>query len=109
MKEPTSGCRYSSTFAWQDRLRHELYIGTGDGEKNKAIFEHLRNRREQLEGEYGSALSWEDLPGKRACRLADYTDGCSVLDRERHDEYIDWLLDAGVRLRRALKIVALPL
>ena len=109
MKGPISGCRYSSSFPWQDRLRHELYIDTGDGEKNMEIFEHLRNRQEQLEGEYGRALNWEELPGKRACRVADYTDSCSVLDRERHDEYIEWFLDAGVRLRRALKLAALPL
>jgi hypothetical protein len=50
MKGPISGCRYSSSFAWQDRLRHELYIDTGDGEKNMKIYEHLRNRQEQLAG-----------------------------------------------------------
>jgi hypothetical protein len=109
MKGPLSGCHYSSSFAWQDRLRHELYIDTGDGERNIEIFDHLRRQQGELETAYGRALSWEDLPGKRACRIADYTDGCSVLDRERHDEYIDWLLDAGVRLRRALAVVALPL
>jgi hypothetical protein len=40
--------------------------------------------------------------------VADYWDTCSVLDRERWDEYIDWFIDAGVRLRQALK-TAFPL
>ena len=109
MKGPISGCRYSSSFAGQDRLRHELYIDTGDGEKNMQIFALLRDRMGQIEDEYGGALSWEELPDKRASRIADYLDGCSVLDDERLDEYIEWFLDAGVRLRRALKAVALPL
>jgi hypothetical protein len=109
MRGPIPGCRYSSSFAGKDRLRHELYIDTGDGEKNLEIFEHLRNRQGQLEGEYGRPLVWEELDGKRACRLADYRDGCTVLDTEHHDEYIEWFVDAGVRLRRALKLVALPI
>jgi Domain of unknown function (DUF4268) len=106
MKGPTSGCRYSSSFAWKDRLRHELYIDTGDGDQNLEILEDLRARKDELEAEYGRPLSWEDLPGKRACRVADYAEACSVLDRDRHDEYITWFLDAGVRLRRAVKLVA---
>ena len=74
-----------------------------------AIFDHLRTRQEQIEAEYGGTLYWEELPGKRACRVADYKDGCSVLDRERHEEYIGWFLDTGVRMRRAMTAAALPL
>ena len=90
------------------RLRHELYIDTGDGEENTAIYEQLEAQREAIEALYGGPLSWEELPDKRASRVADYDDACSVLDRDRWDEYIDWFLDAGVRLREALKI-AFPL
>jgi hypothetical protein len=101
MKGPISGCRYSSSFAGQDRLRHELYIDTGDGEKNMRIFDLLRDRQEQLESEYGGSLSWEELPGKRASRVADYKDECSVLDPGRHDEYIEgsWMLVSGCAAR----------
>jgi hypothetical protein len=31
-------------------------------------------------------------------------DGCSVLETERHEELIDWFIDAGVRLRQALAV-----
>ena len=103
MKGPISGCRYSSSFAWKDRLRHELYIDTGDAEENTAIYEQLQARRETIEHAYGGPLSWEELPDRRACRIADYQDACSVLDRERWGDYIDWFIDAGVRLREALK------
>jgi hypothetical protein len=108
MKGPIKGCLISSSFAQGERLRHELYIDTGDGDRNADLFGHLRDRQEQIEGVYGQPLVWEELPTKRACRVADYKDGCSVADAERYEEFIDWFLDAGTRLRAALGAVTLP-
>lgn len=109
MRGPIRGTLYSQSFAQSDRLRVELYIDTGDGEKNLEIFEHLRNRQEQIEQAFGGELSWEELPKRRACRIAAYNEGCSILATERHEEFITWLLDAGDRLRKSLSVVALPL
>lgn len=108
MKGPIKGCRISSSFAQGDRLRHELYIDTGDGDQNEEILQYLRDRQEQVETGYGHPLEWEELPTKRACRIAEYREGCPVADAERWDEYIAWFLDAGTRLRAALNTVALP-
>jgi hypothetical protein len=102
MRAPIPGCKFSTVFAWQDRLRHELYIDTRDADENLAIFEELRRREPPLEAVYGRPLEWEDLPGKRACRVADYKESCSVLETDRYEEFINWFLDAGVRLRKAL-------
>ena len=109
MKAPVKGCRVSLSFAQIDRLRHELYIDTGDGDRNMELFLQLRNRQDQVEAAYGRPFFWEELPNRRACRIADYKDGCKVTEEERYDEYIDWFLDAGTRLRNALKAVALTL
>jgi Domain of unknown function (DUF4268) len=87
----------------------ELYIDTGDGDRNDEIFQYLRDRHEQVEGAYGHALEWEELPTKRACRVAQYKDDGPVADSERWEEYIAWFLDSGTRLRAALGAVALPL
>lgn len=43
----------------------------------------------------------EPLEGRRAARIADYTDG-DVAEEDRHDEFIAWFVDSGRRLRRAL-------
>lgn len=108
LKSPITGCGLNPSFAQHDRLRHELYIDTGDGERNMEIFNALHGQKDQLEAAYGGPLTWEELSGRRACRIADYRDGCSVVETERHDEFINWFLDCGARLRRALNTVELP-
>jgi hypothetical protein len=37
-----------------------------------------------------------------ACRIAYDRDGCTALDREHWEDYIDWFIETGVRLRQAL-------
>ena len=105
MKSPLRGCLISSSFAQNDRLRHELYIDTGDAERNDEIFGHFQEHQEEFKAAYGKALSWEDLPNRRACRIAAYKDACSIADETRYGEFIDWFLDARARLRRALATV----
>jgi hypothetical protein len=105
MTSPITGTYYSYSFAQNDRLRVELYIDTGDGDKNLEMFEYLRSRQEAIEQAYGGELSWEDLPTRRGCRIAAYRDdGCTVLDKARHEEFTDWLLSAGARFRTALSV-----
>ena len=43
-----------------------------------------------------------EMAQRRGCRVADHLEGCSLDETERYDDFIDWFLDAGVRLRRAL-------
>lgn len=107
MKSPIKGCRISCSFAQGDRLRHELYIDSGEGARNAELFEQLSAQQGQLEAVYERELSWEELPNKKASRVADYKDGCAVTAVERHDEFIDWFFDAGIRLRAALKTVSI--
>lgn len=99
---PLSRTYIASAFAEGGRLKQELYIDAGDAETNAALLARLEEQRETLEREYGRALVFEPLPDKRACRIADYHDGGDVLDAARHSEHLEWFIDAGVRLRRAL-------
>jgi hypothetical protein len=95
------GAVYGCNFAAGGRLRAELYIDSGDGEANLELFRTLKERAQAIEAAYGKALSWEELPGRRACRIADYTDG-DVTNTDQHDAYIDWFFETGNRLREAL-------
>jgi hypothetical protein len=108
MKGPIRGSLISSSFAQGDRLRHELYIDSGDGDRNDEIFGSLHDQQHQIESVYGNPLEWEELPTRRACRIAEYKEGCPVSDTERWDEYLAWFLDAGTRLRAALSAAMLP-
>lgn len=80
---------------------HEIYIDTGDVEANAEIFSRLLAQRTRLEEQYGRPLEFEELPGRRASRVAEYREG-DVSQVDRHDEFIDWLFDCGERMRRAL-------
>jgi hypothetical protein len=98
---PIPGCQLNAGFSTGNRLRHELYIDAGDAERNETILRHLAHHRASIEAIFGEALEWENLPNRRACRIAVYANG-SVGDSERWDKYLDWFFDTGVRLRAAL-------
>ena len=104
---PIRGTQYSLVFPAGGRLRHELYIDSGDASRNIQIFQALRDQCEAIEQTYGRPLEWEELPSRQACRVGDYTEG-DVTQIERHDEYIEWFLDAGERFRRAMAIARVP-
>ena len=93
---------YAMSFAQRNRLRHELYIDLGTAEATTEMFERFHADRAAIEARYGTPLSWEPLPDKRASRIADYTDG-DVMNNAAHDDYIDWFMNTGNRLRRALE------
>jgi hypothetical protein len=61
----------------------------------------LQSHGELIEDLYGAELSWERLPDRNAYRIADYSEG-DVTTVEDHDFYIDWMIDAQERLRRAV-------
>ena len=107
MTAPIRACGLQSSFAAGGRLRHELYVDAQTPERSIARFEGLARQKEMLEAAYGRPLIWEPLPGKRACRIAEYRDG-AITRLDEHDGYMDFFLDAGERMRNALAAVQLP-
>jgi len=99
MPSPLTGSGIVASFAAGGRLRHELYIDSGDADANAETLSRFAAQRSVLEQSYGRPLEFEDLPNRRACRIAEYREG-DVADTERHDEFIGWFFDAGERLRR---------
>jgi hypothetical protein len=105
---PIPGTQIIPAFAARQRLRHELYIDSGDGPTNTERFAALLAQRQAIESAYGRPLEFDPIEGKRACRIADYRPDSSIEDGEAWPEYLDWFLDAGSRLRTALAAVDLP-
>lgn len=56
----------------QGRLRAEVYLG---GPLAKAAYHKLFGARQAIEQDFGSTLSWEELPGKQDSRIACYMPG----------------------------------
>jgi hypothetical protein len=100
-----SEASYSVNFSRGARLRSELYVDSPNEGRVESLFSALLARREAIELRYGGPLHWEELPNRRASRIADYTEG-DVAVAERADTYIAWLIDSQTRLRGAIEAVA---
>ncbi len=61
----------------------------------------IQAQQATIESRYGAPLSWERLPDRGAYRIADYGEG-DITVAEDYAFYIDWMVDAQERLRRAL-------
>lgn len=88
----------------QHSSRVELYIDRGKdaGEENLAILDYRLERREEIEGSFGGPLDWQRLDGRRACRVRAEVLDAGYRDQDRMAELFEGLVDAMVRLERAL-------
>lgn len=104
---PMVHSRFQFDFATQG-LRHQLLFNASSRGDNEQRLMHFASLEEELTEAYGDQLRFEDLPGRTQCRVADYLPGAAVDDTSRWEEYVEWLLSSGVRLRDALHVVDRP-
>ena len=102
LKSPIRGAHYTANFAMNGKIQSALYIDSGDEDDNLAIFDGLKAQKDAIEADFGATLFWENLPGRKHCRIATYADG-DVLETQAHEEYISWFIDTNTRLRAALE------
>ncbi|WP_201390077.1 DUF4268 domain-containing protein [Ktedonobacter sp. SOSP1-85] len=85
------------SFARYGRFRVELYIDTGDKERNKHLFDTLYEQREVIKvelGELADALEWDRMDDKRGSRIALYHSG-AITDPEDHLALLqEWAVEA---------------
>lgn len=96
------GFSYSFCFTLDSKFRVELYIDTGDLARNKEVFDHLQQKREEIEGAFGTPLAWERLDDKKACRIAAYHDGSIFDSKEELKELSGWAIENMVKFRKTL-------
>lgn len=89
-------------FTRQKKIRIELYINTGDQERNKRIFDNLYEQREHIEADFGYTLNWERLNPKRACRIAFYHSGSITDTSEDLAALRSWCVNAMIRFEKAI-------
>lgn len=96
----TKGMIYGASFARGNKVRVDLYIDTGIAEINKGIFATLQDDKNNIEQQFGESLEWEELPNKRASRVAIYRDGNINDDSLTLEEIKIWCIDKLLRMRR---------
>jgi hypothetical protein len=83
----------------------ELYIDRGKEteEENKRIFDTLAALKSEIEESFGGTLDWQRLEGKRACRIRKGFELGGYRDEEKWPEIHDTMIDAMIRLEKALR------
>lgn len=83
--------------------RVELYIDTDTTEKNKSFFDRLSADADQIESAFGAALDWQRLEDRQASRICWHLTEGGLAHRDRWAEIQDAMIDAMVRLEKAMK------
>lgn len=83
-------------------LRAQVYLGTPDADLNLARFEGLYANREAFEAALGEPAEWDEMPGRKACRIALLGPFTDVADRTTWPACASWLIQKQVALRGAL-------
>ena len=83
----------------------ELYIDADKdtGEGNQAILNKLAAHKDEIEKDFGSSLNWETLDERRACRIRKVIDIAGWQDEDNWPQACDALIDAMIRLEKALR------
>lgn len=92
---------YAASFVKGGKVRTELYIDTGDGSRNKAIFDALTSHREEIEGTFGEKLEWERMETKQASRVAAYRPGSIDLTDDQLEVLRKGMVERLLRLKSA--------
>ena len=85
------GVSLNGVFVKRDGLCCEMYIDTGSAGANDSVFAALLSQRPEIEAALGEALEWEELPGRRACRIRLQRQGSSR-PSDQTAELVAWLM-----------------
>lgn len=88
-------CIYNSS------TRSEVYINSGDKEKNKQIFDYLLSNKDEIERLFGEELVWQRLDDKVTCRIRIDRDDLSYLNLEHHEAIFAFFVDTTNRIMKA--------
>lgn len=86
-----------------DGARAELYIDVGDEQRNVRVFNSLKSHETDINQAFNGSLEWQELPGKRACRICSNYHEFGLHSEDRWGDIIDWLADSIAGLMRVFK------
>ena len=70
----------------------------------------LLTQRQKIEADFGEGLDWQELPGKKACRITIIRNDVDPSDEQQYPELHSWMLDKMNRFKKAFAapVLALP-
>jgi Domain of unknown function (DUF4268) len=104
MATGTSGAVVSMAFT-RSGLCVQLYFEAPDPGANEARYDALQARKEQFEAVLGQGATWDRMPGRKAARIAVYSDFADVADTDSWPAMTNWLIETQGRLRAAIDAV----
>ena len=88
----------------REYLRVEIYFSGRSSEENDANFQAVLAHKTAIEGAFGDELLWDELEGRKACRVS-YARHDGVGPDSNWDEQTRWLVNAAGRLKGAVDSV----
>ncbi|AXR79919.1 DUF4268 domain-containing protein [Natrarchaeobaculum sulfurireducens] len=92
-----TGVSFAWVFHQGPEFAVELYIQSGEPERNMAVFDALDDQSGEIESNLTAELVWQRLPEKNACRIKwpKPIDGkITELDAEQRTDLIEWGVEA---------------
>ena len=80
-----------------DNCRAEIYINTGDQERNKKVFDYLFANKAAIEEKFGGPLEWQRLDEKITCRIRIDRD-LKYIEQDQRQQVIEFLTTASGKL-----------
>jgi len=93
---------WNMSFARDGRLRSELYFDNDD----RGSYSELKASKADFEMAAGGPVTWEDLPARKAARVALYRPG-DIEAAEQYSTFIEWFIESQRQLRKGAE-AALP-
>ncbi|WP_025795548.1 DUF4268 domain-containing protein [Vibrio parahaemolyticus] len=94
-------CPFSLIFGTRE-ARVEFSMSRPEMVENKFIFDHLLERKAEIESSFGAELEWLRLDDKKASRI-QYKKNFEGYDRENWPEIIEWMVKHMAMLEGAFK------
>lgn len=98
-----SGIQYVYVI-WLDSAAVELYIDSDkdEGERNLQILNALKSDQSAIERDFGAPLDWQELDGRRACRIRYEVKGGGLNNEAAWPQIQNKMVDAMIRFEKSI-------
>lgn len=83
--------------------RTEVYMQRSVREENKFVFDELCKNKQEIERDFGAALTWERLEKKKASRIKYELENVDYFNKDDWPKMIAFMVDGVLRMEKAFK------